>query len=158
MWIFCFVCFCKRLKWPKGSEKGSPTELGQHIIPNFYLSVIRLVTTKMNWTKINSYGKMKSVLSFYSFYRIIVKFFYLKSLLDPVPKNEIQIFFSFVNHLITKHSDDLVFRILVFQKVYSRCIVTILQNNWYGLPNFQFKIYYTYKQDILLDEKIYVYQ
>ena len=60
---------------------------------------------------------MKSVLSFYSFYRIIVKFFYLKSLLDPVPKNEIQIFFSFLNHLITKHSDDLVFRILVFQKV-----------------------------------------
>ena len=57
MWISCFVCFCKRLKWPKGSEKGSPTELGQHIIPNFYLSVIRLVTTQMNWTKINSYGK-----------------------------------------------------------------------------------------------------
>ena len=65
---------------------------------------------------------MKSVLSFYSFYRIIVKFFYLKSLLDPVPKNEIQIFFSFLNHQITKHSYDLVFRILVLQKVYWEAI------------------------------------
>ena len=111
--IFCCERFCKRLKWPKGSEKGSPTELGQHIIPNFYLSVIRLITKQMNWTKINSYGKMKSVLSFYSFYRIIVKFFYLKSFLDPLPKNEIQIFFSFLNHEITKHSYDQVFRILI---------------------------------------------
>ena len=57
VWIFWCVWFCKRLKWPKGSEKGSPTELGQHIIPNFYLSVIRLITKQMNWTKINSYGK-----------------------------------------------------------------------------------------------------
>ena len=49
---------------------------------------------------------MKSVLSFYSFYRIIVKFFYFKFLLDPVPKNEIQIFFSFVIYrkmIITFH-------------------------------------------------------
>ena len=28
--IFCCERFCKRLKWPKGSEKGSPTELGQY--------------------------------------------------------------------------------------------------------------------------------
>ena len=61
---------------------------------------------------------MKSVLSFYSFYRIIVKFFYLKYFLDHLPKNEIQIFFSFLNHEITIHSDDRVFRIFMLQTLH----------------------------------------
>ena len=115
--IFCCERFCKRLKWPKGSEKGSPTELGQRIIPNFYLfRYTSHITTQMNWTKINSYGKNEVCSFCYRVYRIIVKFFYFKSLLDPLPKNEILIFFSFLNHEITKHLDDLVFRILTFRR------------------------------------------
>ena len=68
---------------------------------------------------------MRSALSCYRFYRIIVKFFYLKSFLDPLPKNEIQIFFSFLNHEITKHSDDQVFRIFMLQRLHLKFKDTI---------------------------------
>ena len=145
MWIFCFVYFCKRLKWPKGSEKGSPTELGQHIIPNFYLSVIRRRTTQMNWTKINSYGNIEvcslplQLLSHNCQILLLENF-----LLDLIPKNEVQIFFSFLNHEIMMHSDDLVFRILKLQREYSNMYdtrFTFNYDNWLSL-NTIFKTYF----------------
>ena len=40
MWIFFVQTCSKRLKWPEGSEEGSPTNLVK-IIPNLDLSVIQ---------------------------------------------------------------------------------------------------------------------